>query len=212
MKKFAIVGITLLVLFAVAGATLAAGFGGRGNGTGQSNGTGQPMLDLSSPITFSGTVTDISHYAVGEGPSQGNADSYVLFRTTSGEEIHLVFGPSWYLDQAGFSLAVGNALTVTGYREDDGDLVVASLVKDGQTLALRDATGRPLWTSSRGQGMGRLGNGSGTTVSGMDRPFNGNTDGTPQSSQAGADSGMGRHGNNSGQALCDGTCANRTTP
>jgi len=218
MKKFAILGITLLVLFAVAGTTLAAGFGGMGNGTGQSNGTsqsngaGQPMLDVSSPVAFSGTVTDLSHYAVGEGPSQGNADSYVLFRTTSGEEIHLVFGPSWYLDQAGLGLTVGNALTGTGYRELDGDLVVASLVKDGQTLALRDDTGYPLWTGSRGQGMGRLGNGSGTTVSGMDRPFNGNTDGTPQSPQAGAGLGMGRRGNNNGQALCDGTCANCTAP
>ena len=206
MKKFAIVAITLLVLFAVAGTTLAAGFGGRGNGT------GQPMLDVSSPITLSGTVADMSHYATGESPSQGNADSYVLFRSTSSQEIHLVFGPSWYMDQAGLTLAVGNALTVTGYGEVDGDLVVASLVKDGQTLALRDDSGRPLWTGSRGQGMGRSGNGTGTTVSGMDRPFDGNMDGTPQSSQAGTGSGMGRRGNNSGETLCDGTCANCTAP
>jgi len=218
MKKFAILGITLLVLFAVAGTTLAAGFGGMGNGTGQSNGTsqsngtGQPMLDVSTPIALSGTVMDISHYAVGEGPSRGEADSNVLFRSNSGEEIHLVFGPSWYMEQAGLTLAVGNTLTVTGYREVDGDLVVASLVKDGQTLALRDDTGRPLWTGSRGQGMGRLGNGSGTTVSGMDRPFNGNTDGNPQSPQAGTGLGMGRRGNNNGQALCDGTCVNCTAP
>jgi hypothetical protein len=212
MKKLMIVGVMMVVLVAVAGSALAASSNGRGDGT------GQPMLDVSSPVTLAGTITDISHCAVGVGPSQGTADSYLLFRTTDSKDIRLMVGPSWYLQDLGLTLAVGNSQTVTGYYETDGDLVVASLAKDSKTFTLRDQTGRPLWAGSRGQGKGAgtgqaVASGNGPAMRGngacpdQDQPAS-----TAQPLRDGTGFRNGQRGNQGNGTSCDGTCPNCTAP
>jgi hypothetical protein len=158
MKKLVVLGVTLVVLLAIAGTTLAAG-------TGPGNGSGQPITDGSNPVSLAGTIVDTSHYVVGEGPGRGEASSYLLFRTTDGKEIRLVVGPSWYLDSQGLTFAAEDAVTVTGRYETDGDLAVASVATGGKTITLRDADGHPLWAgksnplrNGSGFGSGRQGN------------------------------------------------------
>jgi hypothetical protein len=175
MKKVVVLGVTLVVLLAIAGTTLAAG-------AGPGNGSGQPMMEGTNPVSLTGTIVDTSHYAAGVGSGQGEASSYLLFRTTDGKEIRLVVGPSWYLDNQGLTFAAGDAVTVTGWYEADGDLVVASVATDGKTIVLRNAGGRPLWA------------------------------GKSNPPRDGSGFGSGRQGNVGNEARCGGTCPNCTAP
>jgi hypothetical protein len=194
MKKLVVLGVTLVVLLAIAGTTLAAG-------TGPGNGSGQPITDGSNPVSLAGTIVDTSHYAVGEGPGRGEASSYLLFRTTDGKEIRLVVGPSWYLDSQGLTFAAGDAVTVTGWYEADGDLAVASVATGGKTITLRDADGRPLWSGTSNRGINRPGNDASQGNNGNAQPL-----------RNGSGFGSGRQGNPGNEAGCDGTCPYCTAP
>jgi hypothetical protein len=194
MKKLIVLGVTLVVLLAIAGTTLAAG-------TGPGNGSGQPILDRSNLVNLTGTIVDTSHYAVGEGTGRQEASSYLLFRTTDEKEIHLVVGPSWYLDSQGLAFAAGDAVTVTGWYEADGNLAVASVATDGKTITLRDADGRPLWAGQSNQGMNRQGNDPSLGSNGNSQPL-----------RNGSGFGSGRQGNPTSAGRCDGTCTNCTAP
>ncbi len=194
MKKLVVLGVTLVVLLAIAGTTLAAG-------TGPGNGSGQPMMDVTNPVNLTGTIVDTSHYAVGVGPGQGEASSYLLFRTTDGKEIRLVVGPSWYVDSQGLTFAAGDAVTVSGWYESDGDLAVASVATGGKTITLRDPDGRPLWAGMTNRGMKQAGNDA----------SQGNT-GNAQPLRNGSGFGSGRQGKAGNEAGCDGTCPYCTAP
>jgi hypothetical protein len=194
MKKLVVLGVSLVVLLAIAGTTLAAG-------AGPGNGSGQPMMDISNPISLTGTIVDTSHYAAGVGPGQGEASSYLLFGTTDGKEIRLVAGPSWYLDSQGLTFAAGDAVTVSGWYEADGDLVVASVATGGKAISLRDADGRPLWAGMSNRGIHRAGNEANQGNNGNGQPF-----------RNGSGFGSVRQGNAGNEAGCDGTCPNCTAP
>lgn len=194
MKKLVVLGVTLVVLLAIAGTTLAAG-------TGLGYGSGQPMMEGSNPVSLTGTIVDTSHYAAGVGPGRQEASSYLLFRTTDGKEIRLVVGPSWYLDSTGLTFAAGDAVTVTGWYETDGDLAVASVATDGKTITLRDTDGRPLWAGKSNRGINRAGN----------DPSQGNN-GNAQPLRDGSGFGSGRQGNPGNETRCDGTCPYCTAP
>jgi hypothetical protein len=195
MKKLVVLGVMLVALLAIAGTTLAAG-------AGPGNGSGQPMMDTSNPVSLTGTIVDTSHYVAGVGAARGDASSYLLFRTADGKEIHLVAGPSWYLDGQGLTFTAGDAVTVTGWYEADGDLAVASVAADGKTITLRGADGRPLWAGQARQGMQQQ-SGNGLSFG---------TEGSTQPLRNGSGFGSGRQGNMGNTSLCDGTCPNCTAP
>ncbi len=62
-------------------------------------------------------------------------------------------GQSWYREDAGFTLKVGDEVSVTGFYED-GEFKAGTIENQttGETLVLRDETGRPMWS---GRGMQR---------------------------------------------------------
>jgi hypothetical protein len=85
-----------------------------------------------------------------------SSDSEILVRTAEGEEVLVGLGQAWYREQAGFTVAVGDEVSVLGFYEDgEFKAVTVEDVTTGATITLRDATGRPAWS---GQGNRRNSN------------------------------------------------------
>lgn len=99
----------------------------------------------------------------------------MIIETTDGQVL-VGTGPG-YLQEQGFNLAVGDAVQVSGYFEED-EFKAATITRlaDGEAIALRDEFGRPMWSGAgrrassgenlgggngQGQGSGR-GNGQGS--------------------------------------------------
>lgn len=84
--------------------------------------------------------------------------SLMILRAESGELIEVTLGQSGYWEAQGVSLAAGDAVVVEGFYEDVDTLSARSLelAATGQTVVLRDDSGRPMWAG------GRRGGGAGT--------------------------------------------------
>ena len=76
-------------------------------------------------------------------------DGDLLLRTSSGDEVLVGLGPLTYQARADFALAVGDELAVLGFHED-GEFKAGTVenLTTGQTLLLRDETGRPIWAGN----------------------------------------------------------------
>lgn len=165
-KKIIILGLSLTLLVALAGVTLAAG---RGNGSGTS------PLDLTDPVTLTGTVEDLTNFTAGESQmNRGAEGSYILFRTDEGKELHLIVGPVWFLDSLELNLRNGDSISVSGHYETDGDLVVFKIAKDGVDYTLRNAEGHPLWAQTKGQAYFGLKNQNSSAPRGSGNELRGN--------------------------------------
>ncbi len=133
---------------AAQGAQAAAGMGqGRGQGQGQGQGRGQgqrgagagagtgvpsPQNGLTDWQTLEGTVSALA------------APNFTLV-TADGQNIPVQLGNLSYVSKIGLNLVDGQQVTLVGAYETTGSLAIQSITVDGQTYALRDATGRPLW-------------------------------------------------------------------
>ena len=127
------------------------GNGGQGYGRGQGSGAGGGRrwseasgdgIGLENPadtwITVTGTVVVF--------------DGHLIVRTAEGE-VEVGTGPEWYWDEKGIVLNAGDEVELHGFYEgDEFELGWIKNVKTGETLDLRDDTGRPLWA-----GRGRWG-------------------------------------------------------
>ena len=78
----------------------------------------------------------------------------LIVRTTGGEEIE-VTGRSWrFAQEQGFTAHADDKLTLVGFYE--GDEFEVGLIDDlssGQSVALRDENGRPMWAGRGGRGL-----------------------------------------------------------
>lgn len=136
------------VLFAVS--LLCAGFllfaqNGRGSQGGGGSNQGSP--GAKTLVTVKGQVE-----AVSLGIAQGSPSIVV-----NGSRI--VLGPYSYLDALGFAIEVGDDVTVDAFASllYDNLLVAVSVenLTSGTAIQLRDESGRPVWTATRGGGGGR---------------------------------------------------------
>ncbi|MBN1919693.1 MAG: hypothetical protein JW892_00490 [Anaerolineae bacterium] len=123
----------------------------RGGGYGQAN---------AGAATLSRNANTAVEHAVAEMETiQGvviSSDSEILVRTAEGEEVLVGLGQAWYREQAGFTVAVGDEVSVLGFYEDgEFKAVTVEDTTTGATITLRDATGRPAWS---GQGNRRNSN------------------------------------------------------
>ena len=126
-----------------AGAVLPGqeGTGGwaRGGGSGDGTGTGQAEVD--EWLTLEGTVVSV------------DADALVVL-TAAGEQVVVENRPWSFALEQGFAAQPGDQVTLVGFYEDEtlevGQIADAS---NGQTVQLRDESGRPMW-AGRGRRSG----------------------------------------------------------
>ena len=112
------------------------------SGDGVPFGDGVPDAVVDEWVTLQGTVTAV--------------DASLLEVTTSDGKVILVENRAWWFAQEqGLTLAAGDSVSLTGFY-DDGVFEAGSITSlaTSQTVSLRDADGRPLW-SGRGNGSGR---------------------------------------------------------
>jgi hypothetical protein len=114
------------------------GHQGNGNGVGgqgqtQNSNPGTPQANVTTWLTVKGTVNSFD--GVG-----------VSLTTDEGAPLWVQFGQSRYVSAQGVTFNAGDHLTVNGF-EENGQFQAGTVVNDttGQTLNLRDTTGRPLW-------------------------------------------------------------------
>lgn len=113
---------------------------GAGEGLGQSNESRYSEDSVMALETISGPVTE-----------SGNE---LLVNTTTGEVL-VGLGPEFYREEAGFTVAVGDQVSVMGYFED-GEFKAATVENSTSdtSIVLREASGRPMW-SGRGNQQNR---------------------------------------------------------
>lgn len=113
-------------------------------------GDGQLQVLVSDWITWKGTITAVELNAV-------------TIETTQGESFLIQLGPEYYWTEQGTTLQEGDQVLITGFYEEQGTWSAGevALLGTGETLALRDAHGSPLWaedsSNASGQGQGRGG-------------------------------------------------------
>jgi hypothetical protein len=103
----------------------------RGAGFGDGTGTGQAQVD--EWLTLEGTVVSV------------DAEALVVL-TASGEQVALENRPWSFALEQGFVAQPGDQVTLVGFYEN-GTLEVGQLAdaSNGQTVQLRDESGRPMW-------------------------------------------------------------------
>jgi hypothetical protein len=83
----------------------------------------------------------------------GSVDSSVLVVHTDGQEV-VVEGRAWrFAQELGFTAQVDDQVTLTGFYED-GEFKVSQIddATNGETVLIRDETGRPMWAGRGGRG------------------------------------------------------------
>ena len=147
----------------------AAGTGGRwsaegaeDDGTiGQSGGRGQTSGTGGTGGRWSGEGTAINQSQAAledleavSGVVESIDGTGLVLRADAGELVEISLGQSAYWEAQGVSLVTGDAIVVDGYYEDDATLAARSvtLVATGQTVVLRDESGRPMWSGGRRNG------------------------------------------------------------
>jgi hypothetical protein len=114
------------------------GQGANGQGQTQNPNPGTPQANVTTWVTVAGTVNAFD--GVG-----------VSLTTDDGAPLWVQFGQSRYVSAQGVTFTAGDHLTVNGF-EENGQFQAGTVVNDttGQTLNLRDTTGRPLWAGGQG--------------------------------------------------------------
>jgi len=119
-----------------AGTGQGSGYG-RGRGAGQGNGTGQaPVTEW---VTLTGTVKSVDETAL-------------IVVTATGQEI-AISNRAWsFVQEQGFTVQIGDQVTLVGFYEDD-EFEVGQISDEttNQSIQLRDENGRPMW-AGRGRG------------------------------------------------------------
>lgn len=134
---------------------------------------GEPQVyDPTAIETFPAEILEISRADLGSG-----AGLHLVVRNDRGEEIEVRVGPTWYVEEQGIRLEIGDRIEITGValRLDEVPVfVVARLQRGEQLWTLRDGAGQPAWAGSRvaagtdagDSGMGR-GQGGGCMMQGQ---------------------------------------------
>jgi len=123
--------------------------GGQGNGSraqsGQAvagDGQGAPLADVAAEawLVMTGKVVSV-------------ADDLVQIKTDAGEVIPFEGRPLSFAAEQGFSLKVGDSVTLDGY-DENGQFKIGKVtnVNSGASVMLRDASGRPGWAGRGRQG------------------------------------------------------------
>lgn len=89
-----------------------------------------------------------------EGTAKSADENALIVATTSGSTISVQNRAWWFAQEQGFQVAVGDSLRLSGFLDRiNGEFETAQIenLTSGQSINLRDESGRPLW-SGRGRG------------------------------------------------------------
>lgn len=120
------------------GRSAASSAGQYGQGRGQSTTSEDADHPLETWMTVTGRVV-----------ASGGGN---LTAQTAEGLLTINLGPEWYVEGTGFALQAGDEVEISGF-DEDGTFQVTRIANQtsGETLLLRDETGRPLW-AGRGRG------------------------------------------------------------
>ena len=120
------------------------GYGGQGREGPSRGGTGIGQIQVEEWLTIQGTVASV------------DADALIV-ETTEGEQVAVENRAWWFAQERGFSAQIGDQVTLVGFYEE-GEFKAGQIknTTSGQTILMRDESGRPLWA---GQGRGERGRG-----------------------------------------------------
>jgi hypothetical protein len=80
-----------------------------------------------------------------------STEEELVLQTDDGEVV-VGLGPEWYREAQSYAPAVGDEVEVTGFYEGENfEVVTIENLLTGETLILREPTGRPLWAGGRGR-------------------------------------------------------------
>jgi hypothetical protein len=121
--------------------------GGQALGLADGSQVPQPQAEVTEWMTVQGTVTAVELNAL-------------TLETTDGEMMVVQLGPEHYWTAQGITFAAGDEVEVSGFYEDGAGFSAGTvtLLSTGETLALRDSDGRPLWAGGPGLGGNNQGN------------------------------------------------------
>ena len=129
------------------------GHAGFGNGSGSGHGpsvrqgqgsdglrAGQPSIDITTLRPYEGIVTKVDIAA-------GNTHPTIEVALAGGGTAVFCLGPFRYLEQNGFAVAEGAAISIKAAdcAQDSGEFVVFEITVAGKTFLFREADGTPLW-------------------------------------------------------------------
>lgn len=100
-----------------------------------------PAYQVQSEMTVVGTVTQVFAHT----GQRGTPRSRATITAADGAAVDVHLGPSSFVTEKQMELAVGDRVTIIGSRATTGMVIVRRLTRDGRTLELRNAAGRPLW-------------------------------------------------------------------
>ena len=104
-----------------------------------------PKYDLANEVKLKGTVEEVKTMG-----TQEPKEVHLVLRTDKGL-VEICLCPAKFLTEMDTTFAKGDKLDVTGAKAKDGidgsEVILArEIVKDNNTLVLRDKTGGPAWT------------------------------------------------------------------
>jgi hypothetical protein len=134
------------------GAATASGNGnGQGSGQGNEQGVGGGKGNSGEP-KGSGEGYAATEWLTVNGEVIARVDDELTIQTSDGAMVvHL--GPEWYWDAEGIALSAGDQVQATGFYEgDEFEVARVENTTTGQSVTLRDESGRPMWTGRGRQG------------------------------------------------------------
>lgn len=140
--------VRILILTTLGFLALASAVGaqpGRGRGQGGN-------YDPATETSISGEVSAVDNVTPQGRPGRRGLGGLHLTVKTASESVVVHMGPAAFVKEKNFAVAVGDRVDITGSRvtlEGETVLLARVITKSGQTLTLRDASGRPLWSGAR---------------------------------------------------------------
>ena len=106
------------------------------------------LYDPKTAETISGEVVKVDHIT----PARGMSAGVHLLVKTDKEEVSVVLGPQWYLENQDVKIEPKDKLEIKGSRatvQGKPALIAAEVKKGDQILRLRDESGTPVWSGWR---------------------------------------------------------------
>jgi len=128
-------------------------------------GTYGKAFNPSTTKTITGTVESVGSFKPEGAPMGATGGLRLRVKTSDGQTVIVHAGPSSFAEQKNFFLMPGDQITITGSEtkiRSRSVILASELKKDGQTLQLRDKSGKPLWSMG---GMGSSPGSAGTSSS-----------------------------------------------